>query len=117
MARDSGLGLKLAVLCVPGVQSRANFERPEDAADAGFPSYLESKKAPFLSWKRLMSNKNVVGDRSQVPKLWNEPLYADNFAGICDTFVATAGADPVRDEGEAYGMKLVSAGCKVTFRR
>ncbi|KAJ5812672.1 Alpha/Beta hydrolase protein [Penicillium riverlandense] len=114
MARDAGLKLKLAVLCVPTAQSRTAFKRPEDA---GFPSYVENQKAPCLNWARLMYQKKVVGDRSGVPKLWNEPLYQDNFAGICDTFIATAGADPVRDEGEAYGMKLVKAGCKVTVRR
>lgn len=114
MARDIGLPLKLTLLCVPTAQSRTNFTKPEDAV---FPSYKENEKAPCLNWTRLMYLKDVVGDRSIVPKLWNEPLYEDNFAGICDTFIASAGADPIRDESEAYGMKLVQAGCKVTFRR
>lgn len=114
MARNAGLKLKLAVLCVPTAQDRSNFKMPQDA---GFPSYIENELAPCLNWKRLMFLGDVVGDRTIVPTLWNEPLHEDNFEGICDTFIATAGADPVRDEGEAWGMKLLKAGCKVTFRR
>ncbi|EXJ92788.1 hypothetical protein A1O3_01340 [Capronia epimyces CBS 606.96] len=114
MARDAGLDLRLAVLCVPTVQDRTPFRRPEDA---GFPSYVENALAPCLNWTRLTFLKDVVGDRSRVPSLWNEPLHAPDFTGICDSFIATAGADPVRDEGEAYGMRLVGGGCKVTFRR
>ncbi|KAH8691387.1 Alpha/Beta hydrolase protein [Talaromyces proteolyticus] len=114
MARDAGLKLKLAILCVPTAQSRTTFNQPEDS---GFLSYIENAKAPCLNWGRLMYLRDVVGDRSKVPKLWSEPLHEENFAGICDTFIATAGADPVRDEGEAYGLKLVKAGCRATFRR
>ena len=41
------------------------------------------------------------------------PLHADVPAGVAPAFVATAGFDPLRDEGEAYAEKLAAAGVEV----
>jgi acetyl esterase len=45
------------------------------------------------------------------------PLHADVPEGVAPAYVATAGFDPLRDEGEAYARKLEEAGVKVTLRR
>ncbi|WP_300681276.1 alpha/beta hydrolase [Nocardioides sp.] len=45
------------------------------------------------------------------------PLYAEVPADIAPAFVATAGFDPLRDEGEAYATKLEKAGGRVVQRR
>ena len=38
------------------------------------------------------------------------PLFHDNLAGLPRAIVATAGFDPLRDEGKAYAEKLEKAG-------
>lgn len=55
------------------------------------------------------------------PAQWTDPrvspLYADLPAGLAPAFVATAGFDPLRDEGEAYVEKLRAAGVEVRHLR
>lgn len=41
------------------------------------------------------------------------PLLAANLTGLAPTYVATAGFDPLQDEGKAYAQRLREAGCDV----
>lgn len=45
------------------------------------------------------------------------PLLSESFAGQPDTLVFTAELDPLRDEGEDYGNRLMRAGSRVTICR
>lgn len=44
------------------------------------------------------------------------PLFAASFAELPPAFLATAGFDPIRDDGEAYATKLAKAGVPVEHR-
>jgi acetyl esterase/lipase len=121
LARDAGIPLKFAFLGVPVTASHAHYEK---ASDSEFPSFTENEFAPCLNWARIMfyRESSQMGEvdeekeRGALPEFYSSPI-AGNLSGICPTFIGTASADPLRDEGELYGQKLIAAGVKTTVRR
>jgi acetyl esterase/lipase len=55
------------------------------------------------------------GDDPANPRL--SPLRADSLAGLAPAVIATAGFDPLSDQGEIYARRLLAAGTPVVYRR
>lgn len=110
-----------ALLAVPATTNHLYLEK---ASDSPYPSYTENALAPSLNFKRMkyfMDHAKPATDEQKAefanrPKYFSSPIEGD-LRGVCNTFIATAERDPLRDEGEAYGRKLVEVGVRVSMRR
>jgi acetyl esterase/lipase len=121
MARDAGIPLKLCIASVPSSTEGLSYKF---YTDSPFSSFHEFSRSPILPWTRIqwfgkhcMPQDKPEELRSLWPDWWFAPIKAHNWSGLCDTFIRTAECDMLRDEGEAYGMKLVAGGNKVTMKR
>ncbi|KAK0732895.1 Alpha/Beta hydrolase protein [Lasiosphaeria miniovina] len=121
MARDAGIPLRLCMASVPPSTDSLTYAY---YTQSSFQSFHDFHRAPVLPWKRMQYFGRLCMPQETLPELrklwpdwWFAPIRAPNWKGLCDTFVRTAEVDPLRDEGEAYGMKVVAGGGKVTFKR
>ena len=121
MARDAGIPLKLCLASVPPTTDGLSYKY---YTDSPFASFRDFSRAPVLPWLRIkyfgsecMPPDKLPELRRMWPDWWFAPLRSPNWKGLCDTFIRTAEIDPLRDEGEAYGAKLVEGGNKVTMKR
>ena len=82
------------------------------------PSYEENKEGYMLT-RDLMKWfwNHFINDESEANDPYVSPLRAKNFGNLPPALILTAGYDPLRDEGEAYGKKLQEAGVNVTLSR
>jgi acetyl esterase len=60
---------------------------------------------------------NYLPDKDMAADPLASPLLADDLRGMPPTYLATAGFDPLRDEGQAYAAKLRRAGVPVVEHR
>jgi acetyl esterase len=105
-AARSGLPLALQLLVYPATDAVRDTASARRFAE-GF--YLTG------AFMRL-ANASYVGDHDpRDPRI--SPLYAELPAGLAPAYVATAGFDPLRDEGEAYARRLQAAGVPTRLRR
>lgn len=115
------MGDKTAVLAVPQTTCWLDMK---SAADSPYASFVENEFAPSLNWARLayFRDHTVPKSEAQRAEVASRPLFIKSpidgdLDGVCDTLIATAGCDPLRDEGEAYGRCLVERGVRVGMRR
>ncbi|HCT07680.1 alpha/beta hydrolase [Pseudomonas sp. BIGb0164] len=110
MAKDKGTpAIKFQLLLWPVTD--ANF-------DTG--SYNQYAEGHFLT-RNMMKWfwDNYTTDAKQRAEIYASPLRAttDQLKGLPPALIQTAGADVLRDEGEAYARKLDAAGVPVTAVR
>ncbi len=83
----------------------------------GQPSYVENAEGYFLTADamRWFSGHYLGGAAPTDPLA--APLHAPDLTRLPPARIVTAEYDPLRDEGEAYGARLVDAGVDATVRR
>ncbi|MCF5053225.1 alpha/beta hydrolase fold domain-containing protein [Pseudomonas syringae] len=110
MAKDKGTpAIKFQLLLWPVTD--ANFDTA---------SYNQYAQGHFLTQNMMKWFwDNYTTDANQRAEIYASPLRAttDQLKGLPPALIQTAGADVLRDEGEAYARKLDAAGVPVTAVR
>ncbi|KAI0482571.1 Alpha/Beta hydrolase protein [Xylariaceae sp. FL0804] len=121
MARDAGVPLKLCMATVPPASPGLTYD---DWTESPHASMHEFALGPVLGWDRMgyFGRQCFPPDRREEiramwPKWWVGPLDAENWRGLCPTYIRTGECDALRDEGEAYARRLVEGGTRVTLKR
>ena len=120
---DSAGGNLTAALCIKRKAATAPLPRVQlliyPATEFSFdrPSFEECGEGFFLTrammeWFRGHYLPNEADWRNPLAA----PLHAESVAGHPPAILATAGFDPLRDEGNAYGEKLKADGVEVEMR-
>lgn len=105
---ESGPAIALQAMVYP-VTDLSSFETP---------SYLEFGEGyqltkPEMEWFR----GHYLRSRDDAYNPHASPLLAHDLRGLPPALIITAECDPLRDEGEAYAMRLLEAGVPVTLSR
>ncbi len=107
LARDQGLPTPRAQwLIYPLAESGADTHSRR-TFDSGF--LLDRQTIDWFHRQYLPGN--------EIHDFRASPLKTENLGGLPASFVATAGFDPLRDEGEAFGQRLAREGNRTIVRR
>lgn len=108
MARDrGGPAIAAQVLHVPVTDHSYDTASYTENAEGK----LLTKASMVWFWDHYLPNAEAGQEA------YASPLQASDLSGLPPALVQTAEYDPLRDEGEAYGAALESAGNTVTVRR
>lgn len=114
--RDEGRGQPaLQLLFVP-----VTDQRPTGEVMATHRSRREFATGRYLTAAHMeWYDRQFLGDLDAAGRgdALVSPLLAEDLTGLAPAYVAVAGHDPLRDEGEAYALRLAGAGVPVTVRR
>ncbi len=108
MARDKkGPNVKYQYLIFPMLDT-----------DFDTPSYIANSEDPFLSredciyyWRTYLQND------FDTPDAYAAPMRTADLSDLPPAYILTAEHDPLRDDGERYGERLIEAGVPTTIRR
>ncbi|APT88446.1 lipase [Corynebacterium frankenforstense DSM 45800] len=125
IAGDSAGGNLSAAVCLKFKQEglpqpllQMLFVPATNLAEFSTDSHREFADGLFLTRKQMEWYRNhYVGSAEAAADPLVSPLLAEDVSGVAPAYVAVAGFDPLRDEGEAYAEKLEAAGVPVTCRR
>ena len=112
MARDrKAFTVRRQILLYPATY---NDHSPETSP---FPSIRENGQDYILTSKRLCEYWELYLSPDDWYDPYAAPLLEKDLSNQPDTLIITAGHDPRRDEGEAYGRALAEAGSRVVINR
>jgi acetyl esterase len=106
--RDTPVDLVFQLLIYPVTDG--TMTRP--SIDANAEGYFLTKDTMDWFWEQYVGAGDRTGPRVSPVHVPDEAL-----VGLPPALVITAEFDPLRDEGEAYGARLVGAGVEVTTSR
>lgn len=112
MAKERGEFMpKRQILIYPAVSG--------DYSDSSPYASVEENGADYLLTKGKLRDYIDLYSRSEEDKKnpYFAPILAEDLSGQPDTLILTAEFDPLRDEGEAYGRRLLEAGNKAEVHR
>lgn len=109
MARDrGGPAIRFQLLVYPVTDAALDTPSQKEFA---FDGFVLSRTDMEWFWNHYLDSP---ADKHNP---YASPLRAKNFANLPTALIITASHDPLRDEGERFGQKLMSAGNKVTCTR
>ncbi|WP_316229055.1 alpha/beta hydrolase [Bradyrhizobium sp. SZCCHNR1070] len=81
------------------------------------PSHSEPETSVLLTHSVIRwFRDHYLGSAADVHDWRASPARAETLVGLPPAYVLTAGADPLRDEGNDYALRLREAGVAVTYR-
>lgn len=112
MARDRGEFMpRQQILIYPAVSNDYSENSP-------FPSVMENGTDFLLTRQKLVQYLNLYeSNPADRQNPYFAPILAKDLSNQPRTLIMTAEFDPLRDEGEAYGRKLMEAGNEVEIHR
>jgi acetyl esterase len=100
-------GLRCQVLIYPMTDATCSSRSYAEFADGYGPGAGDMRRGWSEYLPRGCDPRNPLAS----------PLYAGDIAGAAPAFIMTAEYDTLRDEGEAYALKLIASGNPVQVRR
>lgn len=111
-ARDTGDFLpKRQILIYPALNNCYTEESPFESVRTNGTGYLLTS----VKMEDYLKLYERTSEDRQNP--YFAPLCSRDYSHLPDTLILTAEFDPLRDEGEAFGQRMRSAGCRVRIER